>query len=152
MGSHLPATTKEPNQPTQTTLNKANLEEPTYPRPLSRTPTTKTNMQFPAIPSFAPPPAHKRVYSVIPLVLTIVSFSLITILIQIGTTPTNYTDYPIISLDTSGLRQKYATASRPGLPIHDIYNVYLRTHCEGYFWNNAKEVVGLECSKPAGTG
>ena len=105
------------------------------------------------------PPATKRKMAILkstpvmtPLLLTLIPFFLIVGLIQIGTSPTTFSNYPILSLNTTGLKQNYSTAAQPTLPIHDVYNLYLRTHCDGYFWNETTEVVGLECSKPAGYG
>lgn len=93
-----------------------------------------------------------RLYSILSTLLTSVGFALIILLVQTGTNPNSYPENAILSINIAGLKDNYTTKVGVDLPLHDVYNLYLRTHCEGYHWNHTTEVVGLGCSVPSGVG
>ncbi|KAJ8057794.1 hypothetical protein OCU04_004218 [Sclerotinia nivalis] len=84
--------------------------------------------------------------------LTIFVFLLTVIFIDVGRQPTFLLDFPIISLDTTQLKDDVFQSSNYRIPITDALNLYFRTHCEGNYVstrNISPQLKNATCSKPS---
>jgi hypothetical protein len=82
-----------------------------------------------------------------------VSFILVIICLTAGHSPHWIPGVPVVSLNTTEFRANFSRAyGGAKLPIHDVYNVYLTNHCDGYQVNdtsNLSTVANFTCSKPS---
>ncbi|KAF7954643.1 hypothetical protein EAE96_005762 [Botrytis aclada] len=91
-----------------------------------------------------------RKYVVLPAALTILLLLLTGMFIDIGKEESFLFDFPIISLDTTKLKDDIFQSSNYNLPITDVLNLYFRTHCEGNYVstrNLSPRLKDVSCSK-----
>jgi hypothetical protein len=91
-------------------------------------------------------------YSVIiPYVLDLTAFILVILCLLAGQTPKLMPEFSILSLNATGFRSNYTAKAGNNLvlPIHDVYSVYMSTHCEGYYVNKTNTVGNITCSRPS---
>ncbi|KAF7911547.1 hypothetical protein BELL_1011g00040 [Botrytis elliptica] len=93
-----------------------------------------------------------RKYIVLPAALTILLLLLTGMFIDIGKEESFLFDFPIISLDTTKLKDNIFQSNNYSLPITDVLNLYFRTHCEGNYVstrNISPRLKNVSCSKPS---
>ncbi|PMD27912.1 hypothetical protein NA56DRAFT_684349 [Hyaloscypha hepaticicola] len=85
--------------------------------------------------------------TILPELMSITVFILTTLCLRAGNSPSYMQDYAILSLNTTGLKDTFHHNTTAGLPIHDVYNLYMITTCSGYYANNSvPPLVGVTCS------
>jgi hypothetical protein len=86
--------------------------------------------------------------TILPELMSITVFILTILCLQAGHSPSYLQSYAILSLNTTGLKDSYHQHTGAGLPIHDVYNLYLMTSCSGYYANNSvPPLAGVTCSQ-----
>ncbi|KAF5873231.1 uncharacterized protein Bfra_008511 [Botrytis fragariae] len=93
-----------------------------------------------------------RKYIVLPAALTILLLLLTGMFIDIGKEKSFLFDFPIISLDTTKLKDDIFQSNNYTLPITDVLNLYFRTHCEGNYvstHNISPRLKNVSCSEPS---
>ncbi|KAF7870633.1 hypothetical protein EAF04_004377 [Stromatinia cepivora] len=91
-------------------------------------------------------------YIVLSAALTLFAFLLTGIFIDVGRQPSFLLDFPIISLDTTQLKEDIFQSSNYKIPITDVLNLYFRTHCEGNYVstrNIGPQLKNVACSAPS---
>jgi hypothetical protein len=85
--------------------------------------------------------------TILPELMSITVFILTILCLQAGHSPSHLQSYAILSLNTTGLKDSYHQHTGAGLPIHDVYNLYMMTTCSGYYANNSvPPLAGVTCS------
>ncbi|KAF7908221.1 uncharacterized protein EAF01_003976 [Botrytis porri] len=93
-----------------------------------------------------------RKYIVLPAALTVLLTLLTAMFIDIGKEESFLFDFPIISLDTTKLKDDIFQSNNYTLPITDVLNLYFRTHCEGDYVstrNISPRLKNVSCSEPS---
>ncbi|TGO08180.1 hypothetical protein BTUL_0222g00170 [Botrytis tulipae] len=93
-----------------------------------------------------------RKYIVLPAALTILLLLLTGIFIDIGKEESFLFDFPIISLDTTKLKDDIFQSNNYNLPITDVLNLYFRAHCEGNYVSTrsiSPRLKNISCSEPS---
>ncbi|KAF7898677.1 hypothetical protein EAF00_005123 [Botryotinia globosa] len=91
-------------------------------------------------------------YIVLPAALTILLLLLTGIFIDIGKEESFLFDLPIISLDTTKLKNDIFRGNNYNLPITDVLNLYFRAHCEGNYVSTrsiSPRLKKISCSEPS---
>ncbi|KAE9380049.1 hypothetical protein N431DRAFT_324976 [Stipitochalara longipes BDJ] len=85
--------------------------------------------------------------TILPELMSITVFILTLLCLQAGHNPSYMQNYAILSLNTTGLKDSYNSRTQAGLPIHDVYNMYIMTTCSGCWANNsAPPLTEVTCS------
>lgn len=96
-----------------------------------------------------------RKHVVLPAALTVFVLILTGTFVNIGRHPNFLLDFPIISLDTTQLKDNILQSSNYSLPITDVLNLYFQTHCEGNYLSNrdiSPQLKDVICSAPSSDG
>ncbi|PMD60826.1 uncharacterized protein K444DRAFT_662830 [Hyaloscypha bicolor E] len=86
--------------------------------------------------------------TILPELMSITVFILTILCLQAGHSPSYLQNYAILSLNTTGLKSAYHERTQAGLPIHDVYNLYMMTTCSGYWTNNSAPPPALVTCSP----
>jgi len=88
--------------------------------------------------------------TILPELMSITVFVLTILCLKAGTSPDYLQDYAILSLNTTGLKESFHNSTHAGLPIHDVYSLYMMTTCSGYYLNNSiPPLADVTCSTPS---
>ena len=86
--------------------------------------------------------------TILPELMSITVFVLTLLCLRAGSSPHYLQKYPILSLNTTDLKTNYRnTTNGGGLPIHDVYELFMTTTCAGYWGKNSSPPLGdVTCS------
>jgi hypothetical protein len=85
--------------------------------------------------------------TILPELMSITVFILTILCLRAGNSPSYMQDYAILSLNTTGLKDAFHHNTAAGLPIHDVYNLYMMTTCSGYYAKDSvPPLAGVTCS------
>lgn len=89
--------------------------------------------------------------AIIPYALDLTAFVLVILCLLAGQAPKLMPNFSILSLNATGFRANYTAKAGNNaiLPIHDVYSVYMSTHCEGYYINKTSTIGNVTCSRPS---
>ncbi|TEY59665.1 hypothetical protein BOTCAL_0189g00190 [Botryotinia calthae] len=93
-----------------------------------------------------------RKYIALPAALTILLLLLTGMCIDVGKEESFLFDFPVISLDTTKLKDNIFQSNNYILPITDVLSLYFRTHCEGNYVstrNISPRLKNVSCSEPS---
>lgn len=90
--------------------------------------------------------------AIIPYLMDGIAFAMIILCLVAGQSRHFIPELALMSLNATDFRSNYTATYGMDLPIHDVYNVYMTTHCEGYYVNGARSISSFTCSKPSSNG
>jgi hypothetical protein len=86
--------------------------------------------------------------TILPELMSTTVFILTILCLQAGHSPSYLQNYANLSLNTTGLKIAYHERTQAGLPIHDVYNLYMMTTCSGFWTNNSAPPLTLVTCSP----
>ncbi|KAF4629181.1 hypothetical protein G7Y89_g8963 [Cudoniella acicularis] len=86
----------------------------------------------------------------VPSLFNIIIFILSLLCILAGNSPSSLQNYPVLSVNTTGLKADFKSTHNVYLPVPDVYKIFIQTTCQGFYDNGyAGSPTNVSCNTPS---